>query len=102
MSTLADQLKKLGLQPAKQESQGAKKASAKIIVRSSRSNDKRPADQGVPLLRLPQLGIVARLDQERGFGFISSAGREDVFFHFRGYPGRLPDGQKLPAVGSQV
>lgn len=54
------------------------------------------------LLKLPRFGTVARLQEERGFGFISIGSREDVFFHFRGYQGRLPDGQKLPPVGSQV
>ncbi|HDX0788397.1 TPA: UvrD-helicase domain-containing protein [Stenotrophomonas maltophilia] len=53
-------------------------------------------------LKLPRFGVVARLDEDRGFGFISAGGREDVFFHFRGYPGRLPSGQKLPPVGTPV
>lgn len=53
-------------------------------------------------LQLPRFGTVARLEEERGFGFISVSGSEDVFFHFRGFPGKLPDGQKLPPVGTPV
>lgn len=53
-------------------------------------------------LKLHRFGVVTKLDEERGFGFISTAEREDVFFHFRGYPGRLPGGQNLPPVGTPV
>ena len=59
-------------------------------------------DQGMFFLKLPRFGTVARLNEERGFGFISADGREEVFFHFRGYPGQLPSGQKLPSVGTPV
>lgn len=102
MNTLADQLKTLGLQPTEVKSSGEQTISPKANGRPPRSNQKQPGDQESLFLKLPRFGVVARLDEERGFGFISGGAREDVFFHFRGYPGRLPYGQKLPPVGSQV
>ncbi len=102
MSTLADQLKSLGLQSIERSSPDIRKATTKAGGRPPGSGDKPPSDEGMLFLKLPRFGTVAKLDEERGFGFISSGTREDVFFHFRGYPGRLPDGQKLPPVGSQV
>ena len=102
MSTLADQLKTLGIQPTVKDGSETTKINPEAAVRSLRSDTKKTADQASFCLTLPRFGVVARLDEERGFGFISAGARDDVFFHFRGYPGRLPDGQKLPRVGSQV
>jgi len=101
MNTLADQLKTLGLEPTGHTCSGERTINSNASGRPPRSNQK-AADQGSLFLKLPRFGVVAKLDEERGFGFISGGPREDVFFHFRGYPGRLPDGQKLPPVGSQV
>lgn len=102
MSTLADQLKTLGLQPTEREVVDTRKTNSKTGGRPLGSGKKPQSDEGMLFLKLPRFGTVARLDEERGFGFISGGAREDVFFHFRGYPGRLPDGKKLPPVGSQV
>ena len=102
MSTLADQLKTLALQPTERKVADTRKSNPSTGGRSPESNAKSASDQGMLFLKLPRFGTVARLDEERGFGFISGGAREDVFFHFRGFPGRLPDGQKLPPVGSQV
>ncbi|MDV9042569.1 UvrD-helicase domain-containing protein [Stenotrophomonas sp. RAC2] len=102
MSTLADQLKTLGLQPTEREVVDTRKTNSKTRGRPLGSGKKPQSDEGMLFLKLPRFGTVARLDEERGFGFISGGAREDVFFHFRGYPGRLPDGEKLPPVGSQV
>lgn len=96
MSTLADQLKTLGLQPTEREVVDTRKTNSKTGGRPLGSGKKPQSDEGMLFLKLPRFGTVARLDEERGFGFISGGAREDVFFHFRGYPGRLPDGQKLP------
>lgn len=102
MNTLADQLKTLGLEPTGHTCSGERTINSNASGRPPRSNQKAAADQGSLFLKLPRFGVVAKLDEERGFGFISGGPREDVFFHVRGYPGRLPDGQKLPPVGSQV
>lgn len=102
MSTLADQLKTLGLQPTEREVVDARKSSSKTGGRPLGSGKKPQSDEGMLFLKLPRFGIVARLDEERGFGFITTDTREDVFFHIKGYAGGLPDGQKLPPVGSQV
>ncbi len=102
MNTLADQLKTLGLEPTGRACSGERTINFNASGRPPRSNQKAAADQGSLFLKLPRFGVVAKLDEERGFGFISGGPREDVFFHVRGYPGRLPDGQKLPPVGSQV
>lgn len=94
MSSLGEQLKALDLRRA-----GPKNP----VVDSSRPGVERPrSGQEKIFLTLPRFGTVARLEEDRGFGFISSDNSEDIFFHFRGYPGRLPDGQKLPPVGSPV
>lgn len=95
MNDLADQLRALGLKPAERQVSAVKKP-------RPGTGGKPPSNQETLLLRLPRFGTVARLDEDRGFGFISTGGSEDVFFHFRGFPGRLPDGQKLPPVGSSV
>ena len=95
MNDLADQLRALGLKPAERQVP---------VVRKPRSGTggKPRSNQTTLLLKLPHFGTVARLEEDRGFGFISTPGSEDVFFHFRGFPGRLPDGQKLPPVGASV
>src|SRR5690606_16730241 len=94
MSSLGEQLKALDLRRT-----GRKNP----VVDSSRPGAERPrSGQEKIFLTLPRCGTVARLEKDRGFGFISSDNSEDIFFRFRGYPGRLPDGQKLPPVGSPV
>lgn len=68
----------------------------------SRSRERSPEPEHAELLRLPRFGTVQRLEENRGFGFITEGETESVFFHFRGITGRLPDGQKLPPVGTPV
>lgn len=94
MSSLGDQLKALGMRRAEPK--------APVLDAPKRGVEKPRSGQEKIFLRLARFGTVARLDEGRGFGFISSDGSEDIFFHFRGYPRRLPDGQKLPPVGSPV
>lgn len=95
MNGLASQLEALGLKPAERQ--------APVVKRpGSGTSGKPPTSHETLLLSLPRLGSVARLEEDRGFGFISADGSEDMFFHFRGFPGRLPNGQKLPSVGSSV
>ena len=98
MSTLADQLKNLGLRPLESPVPAASRRGSTPAGRPP----KPPASSEMIFPKLPRFGAVARLEEERGFGFISMDGSEDVFFHFRGFPGRLPDGQKLPPVGTPV
>lgn len=93
MSDLADQLKALGLK------QSAERQVPAIKHVRTRSDHRSPSREPLHFLQLAQFGTVAKLDEERGFGFIAIGGGEVVFFHFRGFPGRLPRGQKLPPVG---
>ena len=102
MSRLTDQLKISGLQPTDREVADARTINPKTGGRPRRSSERPASDEVSFLLNLPRFGTVVRLIEERGFGFISSGSREDVFFHFRGCQERLPDGQQLPPVGSHV
>jgi cold shock CspA family protein len=102
MNTLADQLKALGMQPTKGSTPDIRTATSEAGGRPPGSGEKPPSAQGMLYLQLPRFGTVARLEEERGFGLISVSGSEDVFFHVRGFPGRLPNGQKLPQVGASV
>lgn len=98
MSTLSDPLKGLGLQPDERPVSAPGKSRSAAGGRPPRP----PVSNENVLLQLPCFGTVARLEEERGFGFISVSGSRDVFFHFRGFPGKLPEGQKLPPVGTPV
>ena len=98
VSTLADQLKGLGLQPVERPVQAPNKPKSAAGGRPPRP----PVSNETVFLQLPRFGTVARLEEEHGFGFISVSGSEDVFFHFRGFPGKLPDGQKLPSAASMA
>ena len=102
MSNLTDQLKALGLEPGRRTNSSGKQPKRHAQGRSKSVGDEPPSTKDGLLLTLPRFGTVARLEEERGFGFISAGGHEDVFFHFRGFPGKLPEGQKLPPVGSRV
>ena len=81
MSTLADQLKTLGLQPTEREVVDTRKTNSKTGGRPLGSGKKPQSDEGMLFLKLPRFGTVARLDEERGFGFISGGAREDVDSH---------------------
>lgn len=103
MSSLSDQLKALGLEPGKQPAPlSEQQRKPRTHVGSKSVGEEPPSTKDGLLLTLPRFGTVTRLEEKRGFGFISAGGHEDVFFHFRGFPGKLPEGQKLPPVGSRV
>ena len=102
MSSLADQLKALGLESGKQTEPPTKPSKPRSERKPAEVVERQASPNEALLCRLPRFGTVSRLEEERGFGFLSAEGHEDVFFHFRGYRGRLPGGQKLPAVGSKV
>ncbi len=115
MSEMSDQLLALGLKSGQEESVvpvRSKQRSEKLRnfprepgERPDKPGSRRPPptlDPVQQLLRLPRLGKVVRLEEERGFGFIAVPGEDDIFFHVSGFPGRLPDGNKLPPVGSVV
>jgi len=102
VSSLSDQLKALGLNPGRETKSPKNQHITRAQGGSKNLGDEATSTKDGLLLTLPRFGTVARLEEERGFGFISAGGHEDVFFHFRGFPGKLPEGQKLPPVGSRV
>lgn len=109
MGTLADELIRAGLEPSARPStptSATPSSAKKPVLAQKRRRTVGPAEhpsiESLFALRLPRLGTVVRLQDDRGFGFISDPAHGDVFFHVRGCPTHLPDGKKLPPVGSQV
>ncbi|BEV01221.1 UvrD-helicase domain-containing protein [Novosphingobium olei] len=55
------------------------------------------------ILELPLLGRVTRIEESRGFGFISADdGKGDFFFHLKGYAGRRTGAEELPPSNSKI
>lgn len=110
MNDLSDQLRALGLDLGQEESRVPLRDKLRSDKPRNRPRDPKGRGNGRPpavdpvqmLLRLPCIGKVKQLEEERGFGFITASAKEDVFFHVSGFDGRLPDGQKLPPVGTDV
>lgn len=94
MSDFADKLIALGL-----KSSGD--ASSSPIKKVPAVGSLSVAEEAL-FFRLPFFGVVSRIEEDRGFGFIRTADRNEVFFHFRGFSGRLPNRQKLPPVRTHV
>lgn len=91
MRSLGDQLKDIGLIDSQNLAQSDGSKSGK--QRPSRDRD----TTSKLILELPLLGRVTRVDEGRGFGFVATdGGREDLFFHLKGYAGRRAGAEVLP------
>lgn len=111
METLEDQLKSLGLgreslhvhakKPSKPGESTKPAKPAKLVKKRSTQGSVASPDSLV--LELPRLGKVAALNEQGGFGHLSSAGEaEDVFFHVRGRRPNQGVAATLPPVGALI
>ena len=88
MKSLEDQLKAIGLIDL-QETAGSAPKQKTSFYKSSHAPK--------PILELPLLGRVTQVDEGRGFGFVAiDGGREELFFHLKGYAGRHAGAEVLP------
>lgn len=91
MRSLGDQLKDIGLIDSQNLAQPDGPKPGKR--RPSRGGD----TTSKLILELPLLGRVTRVDEGRGFGFVATdGGREDLFFHLKGYAGSRAGAEALP------
>lgn len=98
MTSLGEQLAKLNLDAGDLKAQEAR------IQQSSRTTPRLSKHKGnSPMLALPVIGAVSRIEAGRGFGFlIADGGREEIFFHIKGRAGPRDHQAQLPDVGARV
>ncbi len=97
MKSLADQIEEIGLA----ELPSANRTDSRT---SGRVNQPRKKDRTENLiLELPLIGRVTRIEEDRGFGFISAgSGKDDFFFHLKGHAERQTGAIDLPPTNATV
>ncbi|MEP3145406.1 UvrD-helicase domain-containing protein [Qipengyuania citrea] len=97
MKSLADQIEEIGLAELPSFNRTDSRA-------SGRANPPPKKDRTENLiLELPLIGRVTRIEEDRGFGFISTgSGKDEFFFHLKGHAGRRTGAMDLPPANAAV